>query len=356
MGGGWFATRTLNRWQWLGCSAVMTWLVWVSVGYWVYLHYQHFLKSPLNQWPSLNAVTIFEIEPGQGLRKITQRLQQQGLLSQAEYWEWLVLSTHQRSRLKTGEYEITEGMTPPQLLKNITNGKVKQYKLTIPEGFNFKQVLQLLHQHPKLVTTLPPVDQLKQAGIELMQRLQRPEVAPEGLFLPDTFYFPKGLTDVEFLKRAYEAMTHYLAQQWSQRAPNLPYKSAYEALIMASIIEKESAQPEELPMIAGVFVRRLQKNMRLQTDPTVIYGMGDAYQGNIRREDLLQSTPYNTYVIDGLPPTPIAMPGRLAIKAALQPAPGEYLYFVAKGNSGWHHFSVTLAEHNEAVQKYQLSK
>lgn len=349
MGSGRAETPGLTIGRWLSITLLTSLMVFLCLGYLGWQQYQQFLKAPLNQWHYLNAEVTFEIQPGQGMRAITRSLKRQGLLSQPEYWDILVISSRKLSRLQAGEYEITAELTPPQLLQQITTGKVKQHRLTVPEGLTFKQLRQMVQQHPQLASVLRD-----KTDAEIMSRLHHAEQAPEGLFLPDTFYFPKGLTDLEFLRRAYQSMAEYLAEQWLYRAPGLPYKNAYEALIMASIIEKEAAHPEEMAAIAGVFVRRLQQNMRLQTDPTVIYGMGEAYQGNIRREDLLQDTPYNTYVHEGLPPTPIALPGRAAIHAALQPAAGEYLYFVAKGNTGWHHFSVTLAEHNQAVQQYQL--
>jgi UPF0755 protein len=201
-----------------------------------------------------------------------------------------------------------------------------------------------------LIKTLSDTD-----GKTVMSALGYPEVHPEGRFFPDTYHFPSGMTDIEFLQRAYDTMVAVLDEEWQQKAEGLPYKTADEALIMASIIEKETAVASERVTIAGVFVRRLQKGMKLQTDPTVIYAMGENYNGNIRRKDLKTDSPYNTYVVAGLPPTPIALPGVEAIHAALHPEQGETLYFVAKGD-GSHYFSKTLKEHNRAVAKYQLGK
>jgi UPF0755 protein len=190
---------------------------------------------------------------------------------------------------------------------------------------------------------------------EIMPALALPDSDPEGQFLPDTYLFPDETTDIQFLLRAFKASESYLSEKWSHRDENLPLKSPYEALILASIVEKETAKADERPTIAGVFIRRLNKGMRLQTDPTVIYGMGEQFDGNIRRRDLKADTPYNTYTRFGLPPTPIALPGRAAIDAVLHPASGKSLYFVAKGD-GSHQFSATLKEHNQAVRRYQLRK
>jgi UPF0755 protein len=194
-----------------------------------------------------------------------------------------------------------------------------------------------------------------QSAEQVMTQLGHPGQHPEGRFYPDTYHFPRGEKDVDFLKRAYRRMERFLAREWEQRADNLPLDSPYEALILASIVERETALPEERPKIAGVFIRRLQKNMLLQTDPTVIYGMGEHYDGNIRRRDLEADTPYNTYLHPGLTPTPIAMPSGAAIRAVLHPEDGRELYFVATGDGG-HHFSATLKEHNRAVRKYQLKQ
>jgi len=215
------------------------------------------------------------------------------------------------------------------------------------EGWNFKQALEAVRGHPMLVQTLPKSMSTEQ----LMNRLGYSAEYPEGRFFPDTYLFPRGTTDVDFLKRSYERMQKVLAEEWENRSENLPIKTPYEALILASIVEKETGVPEERTQVAGVFVRRLQKGMKLQTDPTVIYGMGDKYKGNIRKKDLTTDTPYNTYTRPGLTPTPICLPGRAAINAALHPADGKSLYFVATGNGG-HTFSETLQEHNKAVAKY----
>jgi UPF0755 protein len=230
----------------------------------------------------------------------------------------------------------------------LVNGEVVQHSLTIIEGWTFQQLLQAVRSHPMLTQTLADAD--PQA---VMEALAEPGTHPEGWFYPDTYRFPRGTSDVEFLRRAYRVMQQRLAAEWEKRAEGLPLKSPYEALVLASLIERETAVAAERTRIAGVFVRRLRKGMRLQTDPTVIYGMGDAYEGRIRWRDLRTDTPYNTYTRHGLPPTPIAMPSGAAINAALNPADGKELYFVSRGD-GSHHFSATLEEHNAAVRCYQL--
>jgi UPF0755 protein len=221
--------------------------------------------------------------------------------------------------------------------------------LTLVEGWNFREVLEAVREHPVIVDTLPA----EATASDVMALLGHPDEHPEGRFFPDTYLFPRDTTDVQFLMRAFERMETILEDEWEQRAAELPLKDPYEALILASIIEKETGRADERTEIAGVFIRRLRKGMLLQTDPTVIYGLGDSFDGNLRRRDLEADNPYNTYRRAGLTPTPIAMPGRDAIHAALHPADGDALYFVAKGD-GSHQFSATLGEHNRAVRRYQL--
>ena len=236
------------------------------------------------------------------------------------------------------------------MLALLVSGRSVSYSLTLLEGWNIRQVRAAVAGHEALRQTLEGVDNL-----DLMERLGHPGKHPEGRFFPDTYQFRRGTTDVEFLLRAMRKMDEELAQAWQARAENIPLQSAEEALILASIIEKETGLASERPQIAGVFSRRLQKGMKLQTDPTVIYGMGEDFDGNIRRKDLREDTPYNTYVHTGLPPTPICMPGREALRAAVDPAPGNSLFFVSRGD-GSHVFSATLKEHNAAVRQYQLKK
>jgi len=309
---------------------------------------QQQLDSPIN----IETGTTFSytITPGMNLKIIGEDLVQQGILKHPYY---LILEGRlqgSESRLKAGEYLLQSGTTQRQLLEQFEAGKVVQHSLALIEGWSYKQIMSAVSSHEVLIKTLSDTD-----SKTVMSALGYPEVHPEGRFFPDTYHFPSGMTDIEFLQRAYDTMVAVLDEEWQQKAEGLPYKTADEALIMASIIEKETAVASERATIAGVFVRRLQKGMKLQTDPTVIYAMGDDYHGNIRRKDLKTDSPYNTYVYAGLPPTPIALPGVEAIHAALHPEQAETLYFVAKGD-GSHYFSKTLKEHNRAVAKYQLGK
>ena len=292
----------------------------------------------------------YDVAPGVGLIAVANDLHRRGILGRPRYLVWYARWEGKADRVQTGVYGLSPGMTPVQLLDKLVAGDVIQYALTIPEGWTFRQLRAAVDADPKLLHQLGTVP-----DDEVMERIGHPGLHPEGRFFPDTYYFTAGTTDADFLRRAFTAMDKRLAEEWQDRAPGLPYRAPYEALIMASIIERETAVPAERGQIAGVFVRRLQRGMRLQTDPTVIYGLGDAFDGNLRRRDLLADTPYNTYRHAGLPPTPIALPGAGAIHAALHPAPGDSLYFVARGD-GTHHFSTTIAEHNEAVRKYQLGR
>ena len=304
------------------------------------------LHSPL----ALERTEVLIIEPGMSLSAVSRELSRRGWLQQPYYLIYEGRWQHKAKAIKAGEYAIKPGTTPLQLLNKLIRGKVIQYPLTIPEGLSARQIVDLVHNHPPLIKTLPDDDMPT-----VMAALGHPGQNAEGRFFPDTYHFPRGTTDVDFLRRAYRAMEAVLNQEWQHRDVGLPYQDPYQALIMASIVEKETAIPAERGKIAGVFVRRLQKGMKLQTDPTVIYALGAAYDGNIRKKDLSVDSPYNTYLHAGLPPTPIACPGRDAIRAALQPEDGTELYFVARGD-GSHHFSSTLAEHNRAVQQYQLNR
>ncbi len=314
---------------------------------WGWMEYDEFASTPL-LLPE--AGMTYELKPGATIRSVAQELAQAQVLSKPILLRLLARWNGQASRLKAGEYHLPAGITPGQLLEILTSARVVQHALTIIEGWTFKQLMTSVRRDEALTQTLRGVP-----DDQIMSRLGFDGVHPEGRFYPDTYHFPRGTTDVEFLQRAYHRMEKFLHTAWEQRDKALPLKTPEEALILASIIEKETGIPEERGKIAGVFVRRLKKGMRLQTDPTVIYGMGEAYDGNIRRRDLTADTPYNTYVHAGLTPTPIAMPGGAAIEAALNPEPGKALYFVATGDGG-HHFSATLEEHNEAVRKYQLKR
>ena len=293
---------------------------------------------------------IYAIPAGTSLKQLAFDLHRHGIIEQPRFFVLLGRELDAARSLKTGEYTLVRGMTARSLLELVTDGQVIQYSLTLVEGQTFREMLARIASDSVLENTLEGLD-----DGEIMARLGHPGVHPEGRFLPDTYNFPRSTTDLAFLERAYDAMIDQLQQAWEERQEGLPFKSPEEALILASIVEKETGQAEERPVIAGVFVRRLQKGMKLQTDPTVIYGMGASFDGNIRLRDLKKDTPYNTYTRPGLPPTPIAMPGVDAIHAVLHPAAGNSLYFVAMGE-GRHYFSSTLKQHNLAVDKFQKKK
>ena len=315
-----------------------------SAGWWFWRDMQIQLHAPLN----LAADIDFTISPGMSLQAVCKELRRIELMPQAYYLYLEVRLQKKQGQLKAGEYLIKQGTTPLQLLDQFVNGKVEQYAVTLIEGWTFTQIMDEIRKSSHLMQTLNVTD-----NMQLMHALNAVERNPEGLFFPDTYLFPGNTTDIEFLHRAYVRQQQILNEEWQQRADELPYNSPYDALIMASLIEKETALAEERPMIAGVFVRRLQKGMPLQTDPTIIYAMADKFNGNLTKEDMSIDSPYNTYLHVGLPPTPIAMAGRESIHAALHPEGGNALYFVAKGG-GAHQFSDSLSEHNKAVAKYQL--
>ncbi|MCV6604581.1 MAG: endolytic transglycosylase MltG, partial [Porticoccaceae bacterium] len=254
--------------------------------------------------------------------------------------------------IQAGDYQLEPGVTPIQLLRQLNSGEVIFHQVTLPEGLTVKQWLQRLRQQPHLKSDLSDAELVEFIGGNTNDNTND---SPEGWLFPDSYRYHRGDSIEQILKQANRAMVGTLEKLWPERDIGLPYQSPYEALIMASIIEKETGVAWERPQIAGVFVRRLQKGMRLQTDPTVIYGLGERYKGNLTRTHLREKTPYNTYVIKGLPPTPIANPGAEAIHAALHPADSSALYFVAKGD-GSHYFSATLKEHEQAVEKYQRSQ
>ena len=324
---------------------------------WLLMDVQSFMRSPLilpgvssDQSTVEQPLWQYTIEPGKSLTAVAYELQRKNILAHPRYLLWSARWQGKANQIKVGEYAFAPGTTVAQMLDKFIRGDVIQYPLTIIEGWTFRQLLQYMAGLDGLVHTLADVDPQT-----IMERLDKPGEHPEGRFFPDTYYYTRGMSDVQILKRAYQAMEHFLAQAWQARATGLPYATPYEALIMASIIEKETAVAEERGQIAGVFVRRLQKRMRLQTDPTVIYGIGERFDGNLRHRDLKTDTPYNTYKRQGLPPSPIAMPGGDSIVAALHPSEGDTLYFVARGD-GTHYFSATIAEHNRAVRKYQLKR
>jgi UPF0755 protein len=293
---------------------------------------------------------IFLISPGSNIKSIAEDLTRREIID--DPWLFILLAKLKdvETRVRAGEYSIEPGKTPDDLLETFTSGKSIQYSFTVIEGWSFRQMMNAIAGDPILVHTLQDKD-----DAEIMRLIGYPDQHPEGMFFPDTYRFPKGTTDVEFLRRAYEVMQQHLEREWMQRDPDLPLNSSYEALILASIVEKETGAGFERPLIAGVFVQRLKRNMRLQTDPTIIYGLGSGFDGDIRFRDLKKDTPYNTYLYAGLTPTPIALPGLDSIRAALHPEPTRALYFVSRGD-GTHHFSETLEEHNAAVARYQLKR
>jgi UPF0755 protein len=307
-----------------------------------------FAGSPLSIEASPH---VFVVKSGSTIRTVSRQLVEEHVLN--EPWNFMIMArlTGRASDLKAGNYQFLSGITPFQLFDMITSGDVSQIGVTFIEGWTFRQMREELNRHDGVQHFTMGL-----SDSDILERIGATEKYPEGLFFPDTYYFSSGMSDLDILKRAYQAMQQKLASAWGKRDRNLPYASPYDALIMASVVEKETGRSEERPMIARLFIDRLRIGMRLQTDPSVIYGLGEQFDGNLRKKDLLADTPYNTYTRAGLPPTPIANPGLEAIEAALNPSPSQgYLYFVGKGN-GSHAFSKTLAEHNRAVAKYQLGK
>lgn len=311
-----------------------------------YMYTQYWLKTPLN----IEAQGYsYELENGQTLGHLTQDLAVAGILKHPRMLRLYARLTD-TTKVHAGEYFLEQGVTPLSLLHKLNTGDVVLYQVTLVEGWTIKQAFDALAKNPD-------IDHQLQGKTPEQQRalLGLPVEHLEGWFFPDTYSFSRHTTDVEILQNAYRRMHGLLAEAWRKRSPDLPYKTPYEALIMASIIERETGHHSERNQIAGVFVRRLQQGIKLQTDPTVIYGMGDRYRGKISRKDLTQHTAYNTYSISGLPPTPISLPGAASIQAAFNPAPGKALFFVAKGD-GTSEFSNTLDEHNMAVRRYQLQR
>lgn len=305
----------------------------------------YFALAPLKLQPNSQEIII---QPQSSLRSIANQLVQQGVL--VEPWRFIILAKllHKEQYLQPGSYTLNKNINPYHLLLSLNNGKTTQGSVTFIEGRTFAQMRDKLAKNDAVKTTISSMSEA-----EIMSLMGSDYRSAEGLFFPDTFYFDRGTNDIVLLKRSYDAMQAKLTKAWDARESGLPYKNSYEALIMASIVEKETGKASERPMIAGVFINRLRIGMRLQTDPSVIYGIGVKYDGNIRKKDLLADTPYNTYTRAGLPPTPIAMPGMASIEAALHPANTKALYFVGKGD-GSHAFSNNLDEHNRAVAKYQL--
>ena len=329
--------KWFKKWIALAMVAALGLLLWLA----------YYAVSPLKLQPSSQEIVI---QPKSGLRSIANQLVQQGVLD--DPWRFIIIAKllDKESFLQAGNYTLNKNISPYQLLLSLNHGKATQGSVTFIEGRTFTQMREKIKRNDALKQTTTMLSES-----EILKLMGSDYGVAEGLFFPDTFYFDRNTSDTVILQRSYDAMQSKLSKAWAGREAGLPYKNSYQALIMASIIEKETGKAGERAMIAGVFINRLRIGMRLQTDPTVIYGMGAQYKGNIRKKDLLADTPYNTYTRNGLPPTPIAMPGFAAIDAALHPAKTKALYFVGKGD-GSHAFSNNLVEHNRAVVRYQLKK
>ena len=332
---------------WIGKLMLVLLLIGAVAAAAAWYDYERFASTPL---PIEGDPVTLMVDPGDSLRSIVSELEGAGLTPDWRLPWWQALAMHDKvlHRLQVGEYALEPGLTPRTLLAKIASGRVVQRHFTIVEGWTFAQVRQALSKVAAIEHTLAD-----QSDAMIMAALGAEGRHPEGWFLPETYAYTRGTTDLALLQRAYASMQRALDETWQARSPAAIVTEPYQALILASIIEKETAVPSERREIAGVFTRRLEIGMRLQTDPTVIYGVGSAFDGNLRRRDLDTDTPYNTYTRAGLPPTPIAMPGIESLRAAVDPADGKTLYFVARGD-GSHQFSVTYDEHLRAVRQYQL--
>lgn len=327
-------------------AALLVLLIVAVVGLsFVTIQVNRFMATPLSV---PDDGVAFEIASGSSFASVSNKLVSEQLIAD-DLWLRIYVRWHDMGgAIHAGDYLIEAGASPKSLLEQFTKGTVRLYDFTIVEGWNFRELLQALQANDVVEATLTDED-----WPALLESLGAVVTHPEGLFLPETYRFPRGTTDRELLQQAYVLMQQVLDEEWERRSSETPMQSPYETLILASIVEKETARADERPKIAGVFARRLEKGMRLQTDPTVIYGVGPDFDGNLTRKHLNTDTPYNTYRRHGLPPTPIAMPGRAAINAALNPEDGTELYFVATGLSdGSHKFSTTKAEHDAAVAEY----
>lgn len=318
---------------------LMTLITILLIG-WFYLHVHSNITPPTTPYE-------LSIRPGSTLKQISQKLADADVIPTK--WTFIILARYlnQESAIKAGDYQLTGNLSQVALLKYLTTGDAKQNEITVIEGWTFAQLRKTLNEHPAIKNTI-----IGLSDYEILQRIGASETATEGLFFPDTYYFIKGDSDIDILQRAYRNMQNHLQTSWLSRREFLPLATPYEALILASIIEKETAIESDRAEIAGVFINRLRKGMRLQTDPTIIYGLGEQFDGNLRKQDLLADQAYNTYTRSGLPPTPIALPSLASIRAALNPAETDALYFVAKGN-GESQFSTNLTDHNKAVNQYQ---
>lgn len=313
---------------------------------WIALDFHYSLDVPL----SVRASETLSLKKGEGILALSKALQKKGWLVDPV---WLIVqgvSSGSARNLKYGDYLIVPGTTPRALLDLVVSGRSRQVPVRIIEGMQFRDLIEILSQHPIVRHQLDP-----HSSSDVMARLGEPDVYPEGYFFPDTYFTAPETSDLDVLRKAHSRMQKILEEEWGARASDLPLKSPYEGLILASIVEKETGQESERSAISGVFIRRLRLGMRLQTDPSVIYGLGAGFNGNLTKQDLLKDTPYNTYTRKGLPPTPIAFPGRAAIHAAFHPDQGSSLYFVARGDGG-HVFSDSLEAHERAVDQYQRKK
>lgn len=305
-----------------------------------------FFIQNINAPLGLDAAYSVDVSTGSTFTRLVNRLADEGVLDNPFDVRLYARLSGRADDIKAGEYSLTPGMTPRDLLDKLVAGEVIIHQVILPEGWTLRQALAAIQNHPMIVASIAPEEP------EQIQAILGTDVYPEGMIFPDTYNFSRGTSDLDLLRRAFALMQNVLASEWAGRDVGLPYDTPYEALIMASIIEKETGLASERTRIAGVFTRRLQRGMRLQTDPTVIYGLGDNFDGDLTRADLRRQSPYNTYLNAGLPPTPIALPGRDSIHASLHPDQSDTLYFVARGD-GSHYFSSTLEEHERAVQQYQ---
>jgi UPF0755 protein len=324
----------------LSAFLVLIALAACALGWFAWKSYTEPLRVPGSSF-------AFEVRPGYTLSAVARDLGTAGVLPHPITLVALARMRGVDRNIKAGSYEIDAGTTLPRLLAKLTQGDVSQRAIVIVEGTTWHDLRRTLKNSPDVRNTV-----LDLSDADLMAKLGAEPTVAEGMFFPDTYFFATGSTVVAILDRARKAMTARLAAAWEQRATDLPFKTPYEALILASIVEKETGKPVDRPLIASVFVKRLRKGMRLQYDPTVIYGMGAAFDGDLRKRDLDTDSPYNTYTREGLPPTPIALPSQASIDAVLNPPPTEYLYFVARGD-GTSKFSASLIEHNRAVSRYQ---
>ena len=315
----------------LAVAAFLGWMAWFA-----------FMPTPLASTP-----LEFDIQPGIGLRVAARQITEAGVDFAPWQFSWLGRFAGKAADIKAGSYEISAGITPWDLLNKLTRGDVTQAEIVLVEGKTFHQFREVLDADSNVHH-----DSTGLTDADLLVRIGATEVHPEGLFFPDTYLFAKQSSDLDVLRRAYRAMQRRLASEWENRDPSVPYENIYQTLIMASIVEKETGRAADRPMVAAVFTNRIERGMPLQTDPTVIYGLGDSFDGNLRKRDLITDNAYNTYTRGGLPPTPIAMPGLASIQAVMHPPPTDKLYFVARGD-GSSVFSRTLEEHNRAVARYQ---